>query len=238
MKKKQRPLFADESFEFKGRARVAATIDKETGRLTLWLKFEVRHPDGEHIKSPSGHLAGAVENCTHIPLECFNSDEQIKEFVQAVRDRFADYGALLLAHQGTLHLGEVAELQTNYLKPNCWGNVDEKLLITEHLQETEYILKLIYGVQDAPKKNGRGKWTKDDLHHELRKIAKEIPRKARPTFQMAADELNKQHPDRALKNGEVLRKLCDRLGVKATRFRNRGGNRNEKLIPLGSPNRN
>ncbi len=213
-KKKQEPV-AVESFECKARALVWARVDGET--VTIGRRFQVRNMDGEPIESPTGHFAEAPDHTITIPRKRFADEEAIKTFVRAVRDRFEDFGALLLASEGTDHLDALTELQEAGLKKH-WDNPDEEMLIGEHLRNTEYTLRLIYGApaaEAAKKKGGRPRqWTKDELTFEIVRAFRELKKPMEQNYKGVAAKLKEWHGDRAPASPGALYQQARDLRIK------------------------
>jgi hypothetical protein len=187
-----------ESFECKARALIWARVDGET--VTIRRRFQVRNMDGKPIKSPTGHFAEGPDHTTTIPRKRFADEEAIKTFVRAVRARFEDFGALLLALEGTVHLDALTELQEAALKKHS-DNPDEEMLIGEHLRHTEYILRLIYGAPAAAaakKTGGRPRqWTKEELTYEIVRAFRELKKPMEQNYKGVAAKLKEWHGDRA-----------------------------------------
>jgi hypothetical protein len=194
-----------ESFECKARALIWARVDGET--VTIGRRFQVRNMDGKRIESPTGHFAEGPDNTITIPRKRFADEEAIKTFVREVRDRFEDFGALLLALEGTVHLGALTELQEAALKKHS-DNPDEEILIGEHLRHTEYLLRLIYGAPAAAaakKTGGRPRqWTKEELTYEIVRAFCELNKPMDRNYEGVAAKLKEWHGERAPTSGGAL----------------------------------
>ncbi len=205
------PAIAGAGYLCNVEAQVWATIDRDAGQVFIWTRLNVSTPDDKPIFSPTGHRAEQIATYQAISLKKFNSEEQIAEFVRAVRARFEAFGPLLIAEQAALFLHGSVDLQDNETFPPAADDVvDAPMLINEHLRETEYIMRLIY---NEPRPGTRSKWTAITISREVRSALVEIRPSRLRTLENVAEKLKAKHPDKAPKSGEALRKLLTRLKV-------------------------
>jgi hypothetical protein len=205
------PATAGAGYMCKVDAQVWATIDRDTNHVFIWTRLNISTPDNKPIFSPSGHRAEQTANYQPIPLKRFKSEQDIAEFVRAVRTRFEAYAPLLMAAQAAMYLNGCVDLQDNETFPRHPEDVvDAPMLITEHLRETEYIMRLIY---NEPRPGTRSKWTAITISREVRSALVEIRPSRLRTLENVAEKLKAKHPDKAPKSGEALRKLLTRLKV-------------------------